>query len=179
MSTLSRLALLFVGIPLLELFILIQVGQMVGLWPTIGLVVVTGFLGAALARAEGLKTLWRLQGELAQGRLPGGALLDGFAILVGGALLLTPGILTDVVGFSFLLPFTRKALLKRVQRSLEAQLQAGTIRVTQVSGLGGGASFGWGGPAPWGPGPGSPPGAEEPLDPSREIVVEPGEPGKD
>lgn len=148
MSTLSRLALLFVGVPLLELFILIQIGQVVGLWPTIGLVVLTGFAGAALARREGLRTLFKLQGELAQGHLPGGALLDGFAILVGGALLLTPGILTDLVGFSCLLPPSRKLILKQVRKGLEARLESGAIRVVHVGG----------------------------LDRSREIVVEPEDP---
>ena len=74
MSLLSRLALLFVGVPLLELFILIQLGQLIGLWPTIGLVVLTGFAGAALARLEGLRTLWSIQGELGRGHLPGHAL---------------------------------------------------------------------------------------------------------
>ena len=160
MSLLSRLALLFVGVPLLELFILVRVGQMVGFWPTMALVVATGMAGAALARMEGLRTLWRLQGELAQGRLPGGALLDGLAILVGGALLLTPGILTDLIGFSFLLPPSRKFLLGRIRKSLEGHLKAGTIQVTQMSGFPGGFGAGW---APEG---------EEPAARSGEIVVE-------
>jgi UPF0716 protein FxsA len=160
MSLLSRLALLFVGIPLLELFILVRVGQVVGFWPTIGIVVATGMAGAALARLEGLRTLWKLQGELAQGRLPGSAILDSLAILVGGALLLTPGILTDFIGFSFLLPPTRKLLLGRIKKSLEGRLKAGTIQVTQMTGFPGGFGAGWSPPAQ---GPPSRPG---------EIVVE-------
>ena len=171
MSILTRLALLFVGIPLLELFILIQVGQVVGLWPTIGLVVTTGFAGAALARREGLKAMWSLQEELAQGRLPGQTLLDGFAILVGGALLLTPGILTDLVGFSFLLPPTRRAILRYVKRSLEGRLQSGAIQFTQMDGFSGGATFGWGQGFP-GAGPGGDSPTGPPMDPAREIVVE-------
>jgi UPF0716 protein FxsA len=160
MSLLSRLALLFVGIPLLELFILVRVGQVVGFWPTMGLVIVTGMAGAALARLEGLRTLWKLQGELAQGRLPGGAIFDGLAILVGGALLLTPGILTDLIGFSFLLPPTRKLLLGRIRKSLEGQLKAGTVQVTQMTGFPGGFGAGW-----------APTGQEPPSRPG-EIVVE-------
>jgi len=144
MSLLSRLALLFVGVPLLELFILIQLGQLVGLWPTIGLVVLTGFAGAALARLEGLRTLWNIRGELGRGHLPGNALFDGLAILVGGALLLTPGILTDLLGFSFLLPPTRRFLLGRIRRSLEEKLKAGTIQMTYVSGFPGVHGSGWG-----------------------------------
>ena len=144
MSLLSRLALLFVGLPLLELFILIQMGQLVGLWPTIGLVVLTGFTGAALARLEGLRTLWSIQGELAKGRLPGNALLEGLAILVGGALLLTPGILTDLLGLSFILPPTRRFLLGRIRRRLEEKLKSGAIQVTHFSGFGAPQGWAWG-----------------------------------
>ena len=166
MSLLGRLFLLFVGVPLLELFILVQVGQLVGVWPTIGLVVLTGVAGAALARLEGLRTVWKVQGELARGRLPGGAMLDGLAILVGGALLLTPGILTDLVGFSCLLPPTRKILLSRVRKGLEARLKSGAIRITQV-GWSGGMEFGR-----------RDAGGEvgERLGRSGEIVIEPEEP---
>ena len=165
MSLLSRLTLLFVVVPLLELFILVRLGQSVGFWPTVGLVVLTGFAGAALARLEGLRTLLSVQGELAKGRLPGNALFDGLAILVGGALLLTPGILTDVVGFSFLLPPTRKFLLGRIRKRLEKQLAKGAIQVTTFSGFAGGMG---GGGGMWGQSEaeGSPP-----MD--GEIIVEP------
>lgn len=135
MSLLGRLFLLFVGVPLLELFILVQVGQLVGVWPTVGLVVLTGVTGGALARLEGLRTLWKVRGELSKGHLPGSALLDGLAILLGGVLLLTPGILTDLVGFSFLLPPTRKILLGRIRRGLENRLKSGAIQVTHVTGF--------------------------------------------
>ena len=150
MSLLARLTLLFVGIPLLELFVLIQMGRLVGFPLTIALVIITGLAGAALARVEGLRTIWSVRGELAKGRLPGSALLDGLAILVGGALLLTPGILTDLLGFSFLLPPTRKVLLKRVRRSLESGITTGSVRVTHFSGFGGIPGF------PAGPGPSGP-----------------------
>jgi len=143
MSILSRLALLFIGVPLLELFVLIQLGQVVGLWPTIGLVVLTGFCGAALARLEGLRTIWKIQGELAHGHLPGDALLDGMAILLGGGLLLTPGILTDLVGLAFLFPPTRRPFLGRIRKSLKRRLQSGAIRVTHVGGLSGSTGFSW------------------------------------
>lgn len=149
MSLLGRLFLLFVGVPLLELFILVQVGQVVGVLPTIGLVVLTGVAGAALARLEGLRTIWTLRAELAKGRLPSGALLDGFAILFGGALLLTPGILTDIVGFSFLLPPTRKVLLKRIRKGLEGRLKSGAIRITHLGGFPGTDATNWGPSEEW------------------------------
>jgi UPF0716 protein FxsA len=174
MSILGWLALLFVGVPLLELFILIQLGQVVGLWPTIGLVVLTGVTGASLARLEGLRTLWRIRGELAQARLPGSALLDGLAILLGGALLLTPGILTDVVGFFFLLPPTRKVLMGRLRRALERRLKSGAIQITHVAGFPSGAGSGWGSAAEGEAGSRGWPGPTP--DPSGEIVVETEEP---
>ncbi len=136
MTLLSRLVLLFVGVPLLELFILIQMGRLIGLLPTIVLVIVTGLAGATLARLEGLRTLWNIRGELARGRLPGNALFDGLGILVGGALLLTPGILTDLLGFSFLFPPTRTLLLRQLRSRMEKGMLSGAIRVTHFSGFG-------------------------------------------
>jgi UPF0716 protein FxsA len=135
MSLLSRLFLLFVGVPLLELLLLIQVGQWIGLWPTIGLVVATGVGGAALARLEGIRTLLKIQGELERGALPGNSLMDGLAVLLGGAFLLTPGILTDLVGFSFLVPATRGFLKTRIKKSLERRLETGSIRIMHFGGF--------------------------------------------
>jgi UPF0716 protein FxsA len=125
---LARLALLFVVVPLIELVLLIQLGQWVGLWPTLGLVVLTGVAGAGLARAEGLRTWMAFQREVAQGRLPGEPLLDGLSVLVGGAFLLTPGLLTDVAGFSLLLPPTRRWIQRRVRTWMEGQVTSGAVR---------------------------------------------------
>ena len=139
----ARLALLFVIVPLVELALLIQVGQFIGLGPTILLVLATGIGGAALARREGLRTVAAIQGELSQGRLPGQALLDGAAILFGGALLLTPGVLTDFVGLSFLLPGTRRWMARRLQGWMEKQLKSGKVQWTVMgSGPGFGGGFG-------------------------------------
>ena len=88
---LSRLIFIFVAVPLVELAILLRIGQWIGLMPTVALVVTTGVAGAALARQQGVRAFLAVQRELASGRLPGRSLLDGLAILVGGALLLTPG----------------------------------------------------------------------------------------
>jgi UPF0716 protein FxsA len=129
---LARLAILFVVVPLLELVLLIQLGQVVGLWPTIGLVVLTGVAGAALARAQGLRTLWAFQESTAQGRLPTHAIQDGLAILVGGALLLTPGLLTDVLGFALLLPPTRRWIQARVRKAVARRLEDGRIEMAVV-----------------------------------------------
>ena len=138
---LSRLILLFVAVPLLELALLLQVGQWIGLGPTVALVVATGFAGAALARQQGLRAFLAVQQELATGRLPGRSLLDGLSILVGGALLLTPGILTDVLGFSLILPVSRRALQDVLRRRMERRIEEGDLRVA-VFGAGGFGGFG-------------------------------------
>ncbi len=124
---LTRLIFLFVAVPLVELAILLQVAQVIGLVPTIALVVTTGVAGAALARHQGLRAFLAVQQELASGRLPGRALLDGLSILVGGAFLLTPGILTDIAGFSLLLPLSRRWLQGVVKRRLERRISEGTV----------------------------------------------------
>jgi UPF0716 protein FxsA len=158
MSLLGRLAILFVVVPILELVLLIQLGQLVGLLPTLALVVLTGVTGALLARAEGLRVLWAFQEEMAAGRLPGQALQDGISVLLGGAFLLTPGILTDLVGFSLLFPLSRRWIQGRLRRSMEARIRDGSVRVFVGSPLG------------WGPPPADP-GADD-LDPTKEIRIE-------
>ena len=124
--------MLFIGVPLLELVLLIQLGQWIGLVPTLGIVVLTGVAGATLARMEGTRTLWSFRAELARGQLPSQAIFDGLAILVGGALLLTPGLLTDVVGFSLLLPPPRRWIQGMIRKRLEEQLRDGAFRVSVI-----------------------------------------------
>jgi UPF0716 protein FxsA len=113
MRILALLATLFVVLPVAELALLLRVGRTLGFWPTLGLVLFTGVLGAALARREGTRTLGALRSEVARGGLPGRAILDGASILVGGALLLTPGFLTDALGFALLFPPTRHVAAQR------------------------------------------------------------------
>lgn len=134
---LSRLIFLFVAVPLVELAILLQVAQWIGLLPTVTMVVATGVAGAALARHQGLRAFLAVQGELAAGRLPGRSLLDGLSILVGGAFLLTPGILTDFAGFSLLAPPSRRWLQRLVLRRLERRIAEGTVGFTVVTPDGG------------------------------------------
>lgn len=162
MSLLGNLALLFVIVPIVELMLLIQLGQVVGLLPTLLLVVATGVGGALLARAEGVRVFFQLQKELASGRLPGQSMLDGVSVLIGGAFLLTPGVLTDVVGFSLLVPVTRRWIQRRVRARLAKQIEDGTIRVVSF----GRGSY-WSSGGHESPDPGA-----RPLDPSKGIVVE-------
>lgn len=104
------LALLLLSVPLLEIFLFIQVGGWIGVWPTIGLVVLTAIAGAFLLRWQGLATLARVRTSLDRGQIPAREMLEGVFLVFGGALLLTPGFFTDAVGFACLLPPTRKAM---------------------------------------------------------------------
>ncbi len=120
----SRLLLLFTLVPLVELVILIKVGEVLGTMNTILLVILTGVLGAVFAKSQGLGILREIRRTTEMGRVPGRELLQGFMILVGGLMLITPGFLTDLVGLSLLIPTTRKvysdwlvAYLKRKTRS--------------------------------------------------------------
>jgi len=107
-----RLLLLFTIVPLVELFLLVKLGTVVGVGPTVALVIFTGVLGAWLARQQGLGVLRRLSEDLAEGRLPAEALVDGLLILIAGAVLLTPGLLTDALGFLLLVPQSRAVARK-------------------------------------------------------------------
>lgn len=104
------LALLFLVVPFVELFVLIQVGQAIGALPTIGLLIVVSVVGAWLVKKEGLGVLRRAQEQMRRGQVPGRELVDGVLILFAGALMLTPGFFTDVFGIALLLPPVRAAL---------------------------------------------------------------------
>jgi UPF0716 protein FxsA len=112
------LVLLFLVVPAIEIYVLIQVGQEIGALSTIALLVVISLVGAWLAKREGLGVWLRMQQQVADGRLPGTELLDAFLILLAAALLLTPGFLTDVLALALLLPPSRALVRRVVQRSL-------------------------------------------------------------
>lgn len=156
------LALLFVVVPLVELALLFQVGELMGLGATVGLVLVTGVLGAALARQQGAAVLRKLNEAAQSGQGIGSTLAEGAMVLVAGVLLLTPGVLTDVVGMLLLVPPLRRQVAPWVVQRLVAR---GAVR---VGGLGG-APFGQGVPpfgqgAPFGQGPFGPPPSDEVKD---------------
>ena len=119
--------------PVIELVLLIEIGQRVGTLPTIALIVGTGIVGASLARQQGIATLARLRTDLDGGRLPAQAIVDGVLILVAAALLLTPGVLTDLFGFFCLIPTCRRLLTRTLKRRFEHAVRAGTINVTAAS----------------------------------------------
>ena len=125
----GRLLLLFVLVPAVELALLIEIGTRIGTLATLGLIVGTGVLGAALARQQGLAVLRRVQEELAANRLPTGPLVDGLIILIAGALLMTPGILTDAVGFLCLVPGSRTLIKRQLWRRFERAVREGRVDV--------------------------------------------------
>ena len=106
------LFLLFLVVPLVEIYLLIKIGSVVGAGMTIFLVVFTAFLGAVLVRAQGFSTLARVQGQMATGQLPALEIMEGVMLFVAGALLLTPGFFTDAVGFVFLTPPLRRLIIR-------------------------------------------------------------------
>ena len=105
------LLLLFLIVPIIEIYLLIQVGGILGAWPTVFLVVFTAVLGAWLLRIQGFSTLNRVQGSLARGEIPAIEMLGGILLLLSGALLLTPGFFTDTIGFLMLLPTMRRIVV--------------------------------------------------------------------
>jgi len=101
------LVLLFIVLPVVELALLIRIGEAIDWGPTIALVVLTGVIGAALAKHQGLRTLARIQESLGRGVIPAREMMDGMMILIAGAVLITPGVITDAFGFLLLIPPAR------------------------------------------------------------------------
>jgi len=125
----GRLLILFVLVPALELALLIELGSRIGTVATLGIIAATGVLGATLARRQGLEVLQRLQHETAAGRLPADPLIDAAFLLVAGALLVTPGVLTDAVGFLCLVPAFRAIVRRELRRRFERAVEEGRVEV--------------------------------------------------
>ena len=125
---LLRLLLLFTIVPLIELTLLLQLADWTNWRFSLGLVFVTGIVGATLARYQGLRCMNRVQEELTAGRLPGDPIIDGLMILVAGALLVTPGILTDLVGFALLTPIFRSGMRRYLKHRFEASIREVSAR---------------------------------------------------
>lgn len=119
------LFLLFILVPFVEIYLLIEIGSEIGAVSTIALVVLTAVIGAWLVRRQGLEALTRVQRNLDQGVLPAMELLEGLFLLVAGALLLTPGFFTDAIGFACLTPPLRRMMITWLARRRAAQVVAG------------------------------------------------------
>ena len=120
------LLLLFIAVPIIEIALFIQVGGFLGLWPTVGLVLLTAFVGASLVRSQGIATLMSVQSRLQQGELPAQQIVEGLMLAVSGVLLLTPGFMTDAMGLVVLLPAPRAWLAKQLMSRVNVQgMQSG------------------------------------------------------
>jgi len=138
------LIVLFIVVPIAELYVIIQVGQAIGLWPTLALLLADALLGSFLLKHQGRGAWLRFNEALAQRRFPGKEVVDGLLIVIGGTLLLAPGFITDIAGLILLIPPTRA-----IVRSVLRRFTIGRFTIVGV-GVPGGGQFG-------GPGPGAAP----------------------
>lgn len=123
----GKLLALFTLLPLVELYLLIKIGGAIGALPTVLLVIGTGALGAWLARSQGFFVWQRIQREMNMGRFPADDMLDGLLIFLAGAVLITPGIITDVFGFLILVPFSRDGIRRWVKHRLRRMADQGSV----------------------------------------------------
>ena len=118
---------LFIVLPLVEITLFIQIGGFIGALATVACVVLTALAGVTLLRAQGFQTMAKFQQQVAVGEMPAETMLEGVASIIGGALLLTPGFLTDSVGLMCLLPFTRRAIIAGLLKRLSVKSFSGTV----------------------------------------------------
>ncbi len=124
---LGYLILIFTLVPIIELALLIKIGQYIGVGYTLAIVILTGVAGAFLARSQGFTTLRRIQDDVNRGIMPTEEIFNGVMILLGGMLLLTPGLLTDLIGFMVLIPLTRHLIKVRLRKKIEMLIDEGKI----------------------------------------------------
>ncbi len=123
----TKLLILFVIVPVTELYILIEVGKRIGSLTIIGIIIFTGILGAYLVKNQGFMILKKIQNDLNDGIMPGDSLIQGAIILAGGILLLTPGFVTDILGFIFLIPVSRNVIKKYLLKWLKGKIEEGNV----------------------------------------------------
>lgn len=125
----SILVLLFVTMPILEIVVLFKIYDSIGGMETLALVVLTGFIGAGLARAQGIVIVTEIQSDLKEGRVPAPRLMDGMMIIIAGVLLITPGLITDIAGFLLLVPLVRAEIRMWMKRRCEKMITEGQTTV--------------------------------------------------
>ncbi len=126
----SYLLMAFILLPIVELWLLFKVAAVLDFGTTLLIVVMTGFIGAWLARAQGVMVMLQIQRDLAEGRMPAPRMIDGMMILIAGALLITPGLITDTVGFLLLAPPIRVLIRGWLRQMLERKLKDGSMNVS-------------------------------------------------
>ncbi len=125
---LFKLIMLFTVVPILELALLLKLNNYIGLGYTLLIVLTTGVVGAYLAKSEGKGIIRNIRYEMSQGRMPGDELVNGLCVLLGGACLLTPGLITDLTGFILVIPYTREIIKRYVKGRLRYMLEEGTFK---------------------------------------------------
>ena len=123
----TKLLMLFIIVPVTELYILIEAGKRIGTLNTISIIIFTGILGAYLVKHQGFMVLRKIQNDLNEGTIPEDSLVQGVIILTGGILLLTPGFATDIAGFIFLIPVSRKVVKKYLLKWLKGKIKEGNF----------------------------------------------------
>jgi UPF0716 protein FxsA len=118
----ALLALAFLVVPIIEIAVIVKVGEAIGVLNTVGLLILSSIVGSWLMKREGLGVLRRIQASMNAGRVPGKELVDGFLILFGGALMLAPGFLTDIAGMALLLPPVRAGVRRLLRRRFESKV---------------------------------------------------------
>lgn len=127
------LVVLFVLVPLVELYLLVWLSTLIGFFPTLAITLVTGIVGGTMAKREGLRVYRKWRQALERFETPEEGILDGILVLVGGTLLITPGVLTDTLGFVLLLPPTRRAAARRLRRLVDGYVRRARLRVTRTA----------------------------------------------
>lgn len=125
----GKLLLIFTIIPFVELSLLLEIAARTSTMTALGLILVTGVVGAYFAKEQGRRVIYNIQSEVNRGMMPGNELLHGLCVLIGGVLLLTPGILTDLFGFSLLFPATRIAYIKLIKDYISKNFNTGGVHV--------------------------------------------------
>lgn len=128
-SMFFKLFSVFLIIPLVELYLLIKIGGMIGALNTILIILITASLGAYMAKSQGFRVLHQIQEATSQGRMPGNELLHGLFVLIGGFALLTPGLMTDAIGFSMLIPQIREIYVKMAKEIIRKKIEAGNFQM--------------------------------------------------
>lgn len=127
--TFGKLLILFTVIPFIELYILLKLANLTSASLTLLIIIITGVVGAYFAKQQGRAVIQKIRYESNSGRMPGNELLHGLCVLIGGVLLLTPGILTDLFGFSLLFPLTRTLYVNTIKNYFKRKFETGSINI--------------------------------------------------
>ncbi len=127
----SKLLLLFVLVPFIELFILLRIADLTSPLATFALIIITGVVGAYFAKQQGRKVVAAINRDINAGKMPADSMVNGICVLAGGIMLLTPGILTDILGFTLVLPLTRPLLAAWLKGKFSGLISSGNVRVYQ------------------------------------------------